>query len=119
MHLVQKVNGGCALSVRVAIAKKDFNRGNANMSASTQKMIREGQHVSETKNVGGKLDIGGGAMGPTSDGKLPRQQEQNENPIRHEPTLHDRPGNLHPLHQRYYTWCCTVHEPHERICSEQ
>ena len=67
------------------------------MSASTQRMIREGQHASEVETANGTATGGGGVLDPTSKGRLPRQKDQNENPIHHEPTLHDRPGKFAPI----------------------
>ena len=82
-------------------------------------MVREGQHANEMKGAESAPNVGGGVLDPTSKGRLPRQREQSENPIHHEPTLHDRPGKFAPIASKYCTWCFMVPVPHEKTCSEQ
>ena len=100
-------------------SEKDFKRGNTNMSASTQRMIREGQHANEMKGAESAPNVGGGVLDPTSKGRLPRQREHSENPFTMSLLFTIGRVSLHPLHQTYYTWCFMVPVPHEKTCSEQ
>ena len=59
---------------RAAIVRKTSKEETPTCDASTQRMIREGQHANEVDNANGTATGGGGVSDPTSKGRLPRQK---------------------------------------------
>ena len=63
------------------------------------------------------LDVGFWTLHPTANSR--GKKEQGENPIHHEPTLHDRPGKFAPIASKILHMVLYGARAARKICSEQ
>ena len=90
----------------------DFQKGNTSLPAATTKKMRE-----KNTTAHNSLDLqtlAGGGSAASGSGKLPHSESQHDNPISHNPTMHDQQGKDSPIASKVFTWSCMELVLHER-----